>query len=234
MRLQPAIVTCLVGTTMATGAAVGDTIVQTGEIMELGTTEIVLDQFDDQAGTRTLNFVLIELSSSMAGGFTTSGTGGNVRVQVAFDQSYALDTTRLAATHCRFSDTLSNDAQAAFSFFVTDDDSALIAQPVKLAPWIGTGQITLTSFGEVNWHIVPLDGLLDYGVNLNAEYTITYDFSLVDCSADLNDDGVIDVQDLLAVVSSFGSAGGPEDLNGDGIVDVRDLLLLLSAWGPCP
>ncbi len=28
--------------------------------------------------------------------------------------------------------------------------------------------------------------------------------------------------------------GNPADLNGDGVVDVSDLLILLSNWGPCP
>jgi hypothetical protein len=224
--------TCLLGPGLAASMAMADTIVQTGEIQELGPVEILLDQFDDEMGARQLNFVQIELSSSMIGGFTTSGIGGNVHFSVTYDQSYALNTP-LASTRCRFADTLSNDAVAAFSFFISDTDEALITQPVKLEPWIGTGQITLSSLGDVNWQIVPPEGLLDYGVNLSAEYTITYDFSVVDCSADLNGDGIVNVVDLLSVVSAFGNTDGPEDLNGDNIVDVLDLLQLLDSWGSC-
>jgi len=55
------------------------------------------------------------------------------------------------------------------------------------------------------------------------------------CFADVNDDGVVDVLDLLAILAAWGTTGGgPEDVNGDGIVDVLDLLAVLGAWGPCP
>lgn len=53
---------------------------------------------------------------------------------------------------------------------------------------------------------------------------------------DLNDDGVVDVLDLLILLSSWGTcprlpAACPGDLNGDHAVDVLDLLILLSNWG---
>ncbi len=35
-------------------------------------------------------------------------------------------------------------------------------------------------------------------------------------------------------VRSFDSPSCPEDVHGDGVVDVLDLLAVLSAWGPCP
>ena len=55
------------------------------------------------------------------------------------------------------------------------------------------------------------------------------------CLADVNGDGAVNVNDLLAVLAAWGSPGASgEDINGDGIVDVADLLLLLAAWGPCP
>ncbi len=46
-------------------------------------------------------------------------------------------------------------------------------------------------------------------------------------------DGMVDVLDLLAILSVWGQSGVPEDINGDGIVDVLDLLEVLAAWGPC-
>ncbi len=61
--------------------------------------------------------------------------------------------------------------------------------------------------------------------------------ALIDCPADvapLGGDGVVDVLDLLAVLSAWGATGDvPEDITGDGIVDVLDLLEVLSAWGAC-
>ncbi|HRP62889.1 MAG TPA: hypothetical protein PK400_06330 [Phycisphaerales bacterium] len=51
--------------------------------------------------------------------------------------------------------------------------------------------------------------------------------------ADLNNDGVVDVQDLLILLVAWGPCGDecPADLNGDGVVDVLDLLFLLGNWG---
>jgi serine protease AprX len=53
------------------------------------------------------------------------------------------------------------------------------------------------------------------------------------CVADLSGDDVVNVIDLLQLLSAWGNAGGPEDLNEDGIVNVLDLLMLLAAWGQC-
>ncbi len=55
------------------------------------------------------------------------------------------------------------------------------------------------------------------------------------CPGDVNHDGMVDVLDLIAVLSAWGACGGcDEDINGDGVVDVLDLLIVLSNWGPCP
>jgi hypothetical protein len=59
------------------------------------------------------------------------------------------------------------------------------------------------------------------------------------CPGDTNADGVVDVQDLVDVVLSWGpcSAGPdscPADTNDDGAVDVQDLVSVVLAWGPCP
>ena len=49
---------------------------------------------------------------------------------------------------------------------------------------------------------------------------------------DLNGDGVVDVNDLLLIIASWGICSGdcPGDLSGDELVDVSDILLLLSFW----
>lgn len=53
------------------------------------------------------------------------------------------------------------------------------------------------------------------------------------CEGDATGDGVVDVEDLLAVLSDWGQAEGLGDINGDGIVDVSDLLLVIANWGDC-
>jgi subtilisin family serine protease len=48
---------------------------------------------------------------------------------------------------------------------------------------------------------------------------------------DVNDDGVVDAEDLLAVLAAWGPCGEcPEDINGDGTVDTEDLTILLANW----
>jgi hypothetical protein len=52
-----------------------------------------------------------------------------------------------------------------------------------------------------------------------------------DCPADVNDDGVVNVLDLLAVLAAWGPCSGcPEDINGDNTVNVLDLLAVLGTW----
>ena len=52
------------------------------------------------------------------------------------------------------------------------------------------------------------------------------------CAADLDFDGIVGVEDLLIVISAWGSPDG--DLNDDRTTNVEDLLVLISLWGDCP
>lgn len=55
-----------------------------------------------------------------------------------------------------------------------------------------------------------------------------------DCNEDFNGDRVVDVTDLLLLLSTWGPcANCPQDLTDDGTVNVSDLMALLSAWGGC-
>jgi hypothetical protein len=54
------------------------------------------------------------------------------------------------------------------------------------------------------------------------------------CPPDITGDLLINVDDLLAVIGSWGDAGGPADINDDNIVNVNDLLAVIGAWGACP
>lgn len=53
---------------------------------------------------------------------------------------------------------------------------------------------------------------------------------------DVNDDGVVGLEDLLLVITELGPctvAGGcPPDVNGDGVIDLSDALAVLAAWAP--
>ncbi|MCH2134084.1 MAG: hypothetical protein MK116_10080 [Phycisphaerales bacterium] len=55
---------------------------------------------------------------------------------------------------------------------------------------------------------------------------------------DIDDNGIVDVDDLLILIGAYGPCPGepgcPADVNWDGMVDVNDLLQLLERWGePC-
>ena len=50
---------------------------------------------------------------------------------------------------------------------------------------------------------------------------------------DVNDDGVVDIADMLLVAEQLGVSGPTNaDINVDGIVDAQDLLLVANAFGP--
>ncbi|UCD74469.1 MAG: right-handed parallel beta-helix repeat-containing protein [Phycisphaerales bacterium] len=65
-----------------------------------------------------------------------------------------------------------------------------------------------------------------------------YEFQPVECPADLNHDGRVNIDDLFAILGAWGQCDDPsdcpEDLNGDGMVDIDDLFVILAEWGPCP
>jgi len=49
---------------------------------------------------------------------------------------------------------------------------------------------------------------------------------------DVNGDGVVNVTDLLIMISDWGPcAGCPTDVNNDGYVNVTDILIAISNWG---
>jgi hypothetical protein len=60
------------------------------------------------------------------------------------------------------------------------------------------------------------------------------------CPADIFKSGEVDLDDLLAVINTFGSDCSPckptscaADVDGDCDVDIDDLLLVINNWGPC-
>ncbi|MDG2424539.1 MAG: hypothetical protein P8M22_11225, partial [Phycisphaerales bacterium] len=52
------------------------------------------------------------------------------------------------------------------------------------------------------------------------------------CPGDLDGNGEVGVDDLLALLAVFGISDGG-DLNDDGATDVNDVLILISSWGDC-
>jgi len=55
----------------------------------------------------------------------------------------------------------------------------------------------------------------------------------VACQGDINDDGEVDVSDLLTIIAAWGSDDPLADVDDDGIVGVSDLLIAIGNWGIC-
>ncbi|MCH2139944.1 MAG: FG-GAP-like repeat-containing protein, partial [Phycisphaerales bacterium] len=62
-----------------------------------------------------------------------------------------------------------------------------------------------------------------------AQLTLS-DFS---CEGDVNQDGTVDLEDLLAVLDAWESQDPEMDVDGDGVITIDDILLLISIWGDC-
>ena len=100
-------------------------------------------------------------------------------------------------------------------------------------------QIETTSLLKI--HFVEANGIIAFSGVIFADEnakTIKVDasdtFNTDDlCVADINNDGFVNVNDLLEVVGTWGQTNVPYDINGDGIVNVPDLLAIIDAWGPC-
>ncbi len=56
---------------------------------------------------------------------------------------------------------------------------------------------------------------------------------VVSCPGDIDDDGSVAVNDLLALIAGWGSSDVTLDLDGSGTVDVGDILVIIAAWGSC-
>jgi hypothetical protein len=61
------------------------------------------------------------------------------------------------------------------------------------------------------------------------------DDELSPCLGDFNNDGYINVADLLTMLAEFGCSGCMTDMDGDGVTDTADMLSFLSIFGTiCP
>ncbi|MSR42170.1 MAG: hypothetical protein EXS10_09775 [Phycisphaerales bacterium] len=137
-----------------------------------------------------------------------------------------------------------NGAQRGWVFqsgsFRSDRANEPLLSPAQL--------LALAAFGnELTYTLVPAGTQTRVGIDRDGDTYFDSDELLAGsdpadaksipgvCLADIaptQHDGVVNAQDLAALLSQWGS-GGFADLNGDGTTDAADMAMLLSAWGNC-
>ena len=87
------------------------------------------------------------------------------------------------------------------------------------------------------WHECSIETAADCsaagGTYLGDASTCSGDECPPDCP-DVDGDGMVGVNDVLAVVAAWGSDDPDADIDGDGTVGTNDLLAVIGTWGPCP
>ena len=96
-----------------------------------------------------------------------------------------------------------------------------------------------TQFASKGIHVahIIIDGAVDApdtGIGSPPVDRGVFERQPVACPADLDGSGVVDVDDLVAVILDWGVCGAcPTDVDGSGVVDVDDLVAVILAWGDC-
>ncbi len=137
---------------------------------------ISLNQFDTQGGALTLNFVQIDVLTSVIGGGTSNGSGVPTDVFASLSVDYFLNADLLLETQATIDTQISNASMASFTLFDTDTAQLNLSSPDDIAPWIGAGLIELTAITEFLLSETPM-GTVDFSAGGSAQYTVTYDFT---------------------------------------------------------
>jgi hypothetical protein len=149
------------------------------------------------------------------------------------------------------------DPQIAYSRWFTNDDGDADRMTVDLSANGGATWTNVETIGNtIGWNtmIVRIADYVDLTSSVRIRFSVIdnpnnsvteggvdgVQLLSLDCtgiSADVDDDGDVDFQDLLLVLAEWGDcpdppAECPGDIDGDGDVDFEDLLLLLSMWDP--
>lgn len=99
-----------------------------------------------------------------------------------------------------------------------------------------SGVYEITEAGETAWRLSILANKACPGLRPGYRATRVSGLYLDDveipCLGDLDDDGEVGVDDILALLSQWGGSG-TADLDMSGTVEVNDVLIMLQMWGPC-
>jgi hypothetical protein len=106
----------------------------------------------------------------------------------------------------------------------------------------GNGWLRLMHFSptDATIHVETYSPTLDlFETDGSSAFTIPFDPTGGPCVGDLQGDGHVDADDLLALFATWGPcptppAACPSDIGGDGTVGEADFIEVLERWGPCP
>ncbi|MBX3386192.1 MAG: hypothetical protein KF768_06455 [Phycisphaeraceae bacterium] len=147
----------------------------------------------------------------------------------------ALNADQVADVRCRVLPAATPGLIAAFRF-EEGAGSVVAGLAGAAAPGgdasIPTGQLIAGMPGNGEWSLRSVDPLFAAPVPCDGG-------APGPCPGDLNDDGVVDLADLLGFLGAWNpnlgqsvTPGTSGDVNGDGVVDLADLLDFLGDWNP--
>lgn len=124
--------------------------------------------------------------------------------------------------------------------FIQSQQSILTGAMPGCLPVIGLGGVRMGKTNFTQNHdarLIETDDLIlrdcwHYDAPSTKELGNRLAIAYLHTRADINDDHIVNVSDLLDLLGNWGNCPGcPEDLNFDDSVNVTDLLLMLSKWG---
>ena len=153
------------------------------------------------------------------------------------------DTAKVLAYHRWGVGGIGDDVVVAMNFTVDPRESYRIGFPYE-GEWYLVFNSDETKYSDdyenighdvtsVNFSFdgLPYSGLLDiapYSVQIFSQIPNPID----SCPEDITGDGYVSVDDLLTMISGWGTPDW--DVTGDGTTDVSDILAVIGAFGPCP
>ena len=145
--------------------------------------------------------------------------------------SYTLKVTNTG----NMTDTVSLEASAEFGIEGSVLGS-LSGRSIELEAG-ASAEVTLTVKGDLftkpGDYPITVTATSGTDSTMTAEFTTTTTIEMPPTPWDVNDDGVVNIQDLVIVAAQLGESGEglKEDINGDGTVNIQDLVLVASHLG---
>ena len=190
--------------------------------MESGTTDAIVSISPASVRSPAVGEQLT-LSLNVTGGENVAG----------YQMTVKFDPTALKYISSENADYLPEGALAVPG--IVKDDTVTVAATSLTDESEGDGTLATLTFEVVSVKpsmVYLLDSLLTSGLSINARPRVE-GAEITRLDGDVNGDGVVNVQDLVAVTASFGQFGEniAADVTGDGIVNIADLVFVAGNLG---